>query len=213
MKGWVHLSTLALNSYTPLVEKVKTESGNRASHIWLLVNPKYPSIRPDIWIPILEVIQDRVYRTLHKIIDIENIFIKNTVSDLGIVSRNSVSWSNEISQDIMALRESILENRPKIVITFGTMIYELVNRIFEIRSEKDFIYWSTTNLRHEFERSLENFDITRINRIPLPSRIMTRGKFIEDWISWEDCENYFREIGTKIADKIIENNELLNIWI
>jgi hypothetical protein len=213
MKGWVHLSTLALNNYTPLVEKAKTESGNRASHIWLLVNPKYPSIRPDIWIPILEVIQDRVYRKLHKIIDIENIFIKNTVSDLGIVSRNSVSWSKEISQDIMALRESILEYRPKMVITFGTMIYELLNRICEVRSEKDFMYWSTTNLRHEFDRSLENFDITRINRIPLPSRIMTRGKFIEDWISWEDCENYFREIGTKIADKVIENNELLNIWI
>lgn len=208
------MSNLALNNYSPLINKIKTETGDKSSPIWLLVNPKYPSVRPDIWIPILEVIQDKVYRKLHKIVDIENIFIKYIVSDIGIVSSNSKWWSNVISKDILDFKESILEYQPKILITFGTTTYELVKRICEVTSPKEPMYWNTTNLRFEFERSIENFDISKTNRIPLPSRVMTRGKFIEDCsFNFEDFESYFSDVGTKIADRLIENKDYLKIWI
>lgn len=209
------MSSLALNKYSPLVDSMKQESGDRSYPIWLLVNPKYPDARLDIWAPILDEIQDKVYRKLHKRIDTENIFIKNAVSDIGIVS-NTASWSAaEVAKEIVMLRESVLEHQPKIVITFGTITYELVKRVFEIRPEKGHKYWSTTNLGDEFERSIANFDINHTNRIPLLRRVMKSGKFIEDtnYSSWEDRENYFRDVGTKIADRIIENKDSLKIWI
>lgn len=208
------MASLLLNSYSPLVDTIKTESGDRSFPIWLLVNPKYPSARPDIWIPILEMIQDKVYRKLHTIIDIEKFFIKYIVSDIGVVSHNSKWYSTEIDNDIIDLKESILEYNPKLLITFGTVAYELVNRICEIRSEKGPRYWSSANLRSEFEQSIANFDITRPNRIPLPCRVMTRHKSMEDYNSYlENCENYFRDVGTKIADRLIENKDSLKIWI
>ncbi|HUX47117.1 MAG TPA: hypothetical protein VMV58_03815 [Desulfosporosinus sp.] len=44
---------------------------------------------------------------------------------------------------------------------------------------------------------------------------MKSGRFIEDrnYSSWEDSETYFRDVGAKIADRIIENKDDLKIWI
>ena len=209
------MSNLALNKYSPLVDRTKKESGDGSYPIWLLVNPKNPAVRYDIWAPILNEIQDNVYRKLHKRIDTENILIKNAVSDIGIVSNSSNCRASEVAEEIVTLRESILEHQPKILITFGIISYELVRRVFEIRPENGPKYWSTTNLGDEFERSIANFDINQTNRIPLIRRIMKNGKSVEDhnYFSWEDNENYFREVGTKIADRIIENKDSLKIWI
>lgn len=194
---------------------MKQESGDESYPIWLLVNPKYPGAIYDIWTPILYEIQDRVYRKLHARIDTENIFIKSAVSDIGIVRNSSNWWAAEVAKEEVMLRESVREHQPKILITFGTITYEFVRRVFEIRPEKGPKYWSTTNLEDEFERSIANFDINQTNRIPLPSRVMKSGKFIEDrnYFSWNDNESYFREVATRIADRIIENKDSLKIWI
>jgi hypothetical protein len=194
---------------------MKKEFGDRAYPIWLLVNPKYPAVRHDIWTPILDEIQDKVYRKLHTRIDTEKIYIKNAVSDIGIVRNTANWWAAEVAKEIVTLKESVLEHQPKIIITFGTITYELVRRVFEIRPVNGPKYWSTTNLGDEFERSISNFDINQTNRIPLLRRVMKSGRFIEDhnYFSWEDNENYFRDVGTKIADKIIENKDSLKIWI
>ncbi|MDQ7092520.1 hypothetical protein REC12_02830 [Desulfosporosinus sp. PR] len=207
------MSSLVLPSYSPLVETVKTEAGDRSSQIWLLVNPKYPAVCRDIWIPILEVIQDKVYRQLHKRIDTKRIFIKNAVSDIGTVSRLSNLCSAEIAEEIAILRKSILKHQPKILVTFGPVTYELVRRMLEINQEGP-KYWNTVDLENEFERSMADFDINRTNKIPLPRRVMVQGKFIDEGNDfWEDCDNYFAEIGTKIAARIMENKDSLNIWI
>ncbi len=205
----------ALNKYSPIVDRKKKDSGDGSYPIWLLVNPKYPAVRHDIWTPILNEIQDKVYRKLHARIDTEKIIFKNAVSDIGIVPNTSNSFAAEVAKEIVMLRESVLEHQPKILITFGIITHEFVRRVFEIRPEKGPKYWSTTNLGDEFERSIANFDINQTNRIPLLRRVMKSGKFMEDrnCFSWEDCENYFRDVGTKIADRIIENKDSLNIWI
>jgi len=208
------LSSLVLNKYSPLVDRRKQESGDRSYPIWLLVNPNYPAVRHNVWTPILEEIQDKVYRKLHTRIDTSNIFIKNAVSDIGIVS-NTINSGIEVAKQIVMLKESVLQQQPKIIITFGTITYELVRRVFEKRHEKGPKYWSTTNLSDEFERSIANFDINQTNRIPLPSRVMNSGKFFEEnnYANWKDSGNYFRDVGTKIADRIIENKDNLKIWI
>jgi hypothetical protein len=191
------------------------ESGDRSYPIWLLVNPKYPTVIHDIWAPILYEIQDRVYRKLHLRIETSNIFIKNAVSDIGLVSNAANSRAAEVAQEIVKLRENIREFQPKILITFGTILDEFVRRVFDLKPEKGPNYWSTTNLDDEFERSIATFDINQTNRIPLVRRLAKSTKFIEDqnYFSWEDTESYFREVGTKLADRIIENKDNLKIWV
>lgn len=200
------MSNLALGKYPPLINRIEKESGNISSPIWLLVNPKYPTVIYNIWNPILYEIQDEVYRKLHARIDPGNIYIKTTVSDIDIDPNTSDSWSSEVAKQIVMLRENVLVYQPKILITFGTITYEYVRRVFDIKHEKGSKYWST-KLGDEFERSITDFDINQTNRIPLLSRVMKSGKFFE-----EDSEKYFRDVGKKIADRIIENKDRLKIW-
>ena len=189
---------------------MKKESGDRSCPIWLLVNPKYPADIYDIWAPIMYEIQDKVYRKLHARIDKRNIFIMNAVSDIGRVPNTSNCWTAEVAKEIVMLRESILEHQPKLLITFGTITNEFVRRVFDSRPENGPKYWNTTKLGDEFERSITNFDITRTNWIPLIRRVTKSGKNIKDW---DDSENYYHDVATKIADRIIENKSSLKIWI
>ena len=202
------MSSLVLNNYSTFVDRMKKESGDRSCPIWLLVNPKYPADIYDIWALIMYEIQDKVYRKLHARIDSRNIFIKNAVSDIGRVPNTSIEA--EVAKEIVMLRESVLEHQPKLLITFGTITNEFVRRVFDIRPENGPKYWSTSNLGDEFERSIANFDITRTNWIPLIRRVTKSGKNIKDW---EDSENYYHDVATKIADRIIENKDSLKIWI
>jgi hypothetical protein len=214
LKGGGLLSSLVLDNYSALAETMKKESGDKSCPIWLFINPKSPSVRYDIWNPILDGIQDRVYRKLRRRIDTQAIYIKNVVSNVGIVSKSVNGWATEIDNDIDRLKESVFKYQPKIIITFGNITYELVRRFFEMRSEEKLGYWNTTNLSVEFEKSIANFDIKQTNKIPLPRRIMSNN-FNEGsaYSSWEDGQNYFRDVAAKIADKIIENNDSLDIWI
>ena len=143
---------------------------------------------------------------MHTRIDPENIFIKNTVSDIGIVPKTSNCSATEVAKEIVMLRESVLEHQPKILITFGALTYEFVKRVLETRPEEGPKYWSTTNLGDKIERSMADFDINQTNRIPIPllRRVMKKGKSVEDdeCSSWEESEKYLVMLGAKIADPI-----------
>ena len=216
MKGGIRLSSLVLDEYSQLlVDGIKNKPGVMSSPIWLLANPNYSAARRHIWTPILEEIQDRVYRKLYARIDTENIYIKNVASDIGIVSNSRNCGTEERTKEILMFRKIVRECQPKIIITFGNITYEFVRRVFELRPENGPQYWSSTNLGNEFERSISDFDINRINVIPIHCRVMKSGKLFGDRnnSSWRDFENYFHDIGSKIADRIIENKDSLKIWI
>ena len=202
------MSSLVLNNNLTFVDRMKKESGDRSYPIWLLVNPKYPADIYDIWAPIMYEIQDKVYRKLHARINSRNIFIKNAVSDIGRFPNTSIEA--EVAKEIVMLRKSILEHQPKLIITIGTITNEFVRSVLDIRPENGPKYWRASNLGDEFERSIANFDITRTNWIPLIRRVTKSGKNITDW---EDNENYYYDVATKIADRIIENKDSLKIWI
>ena len=194
---------------------MKRESGERAYPIWLLVNPKHPAVRHNIWSPVLDEIQDRVYREIHTRIDTTNIFIRNAVSDCRIVPNTLNWWGAEVAKEIELFREIVLEHKPKILISFGAFPFEFVRRVYEIKPEKGPKYWGTSNLGDEFGRSIENFDINKTNRIPLLRRVISSDNYIEahNCFDRKDGRNYYYDVGTKIAEKIIENKDSLNIWI
>jgi len=198
------------------IEKMITrESGERSYPIWLLVNPKHPAVRYYIWEPILDEIQDKVFRKIHERIDTKHIYVRNVVREIGMVANTLNWWGAEVDLEIEQFRELILEHKPKIIITFGAFPYEFIRRVYDIKPKKAPKYWGTSMLKEVFEDSIENFDMNQTNRIPLLRRVVESGKFIEGPNNFcsEDVENYFYYVGSKIAEKIIENKDGFNNWI
>ncbi|HZK54668.1 MAG TPA: hypothetical protein VFC84_10795 [Desulfosporosinus sp.] len=191
------------------------ESGEKSHPIWLLVNPKHPAVRYYIWTPVLAVIQDKVFRDIHKRIDTDNILIRNVVRESGLVANTLNWWGTEVEAEIASFRELVHKHKPKMIVTFGAFPYEFMRRVYELQPIKGPKYWSTERLKNEFERSIVNFDINETNRIPLLRRVVESGKFIEghNYFCEELVENYFYYVGTMIADKIIENKAGFNNWV
>ena len=209
------MSSLSLNNSFREGEIMKRELGKRTYPIWLIINPKYPAVRHDIWRPVLDEIQDRVFREFQTRIETSNIYIRSAVNDGGIVPNTLNWWGREVAKEIEAYREIIQEHKPKMVISFGAFPYEFTRRVFEVKPEKGPKAWSTSILQDEFEKAIENFDINQINRIPLLRRVIATEKYEEtrNFLSRTDRENYFQHVGAKIAEKIIENKDDLDIWI
>jgi len=206
------LSGFARDKYIPLVDR---DLGDRHYPMWLLINPKYPAVVNDIWGHVLDEIQDKVYRELHARIDTTNLYIRSVVSDCGIVPNTLNWWGNEVATEIKLFREIILEHQPKMLISFGAFPYEFVRRVFEIKPEKGPKYWGASILKDEFERSLKNFDVIQTNMIPLLRRVISGDKSIDayDYFSSNDSHRYYQDVGTKIAEKIIQNKDSLDIWM
>lgn len=196
-------------------ENTKRELGERNYPIWLLINPKYPGVRHDIWRPVLDEIQDKVFRELHTRIDTSNVYIRSAVSDGGIVPNTLNWWGKEVAKEIEFYREIVSKHKPKMLISFGAFPFEFARRVYEVKPEKGPKAWSSAILKDEFEKAMENFDINQTNRIPLLRRVIPTDKFMENrsLLSRTDRETYFQHVGTKIAEKIIENKDYLDIWI
>jgi hypothetical protein len=194
---------------------MKRELGKRTYPIWLIVNPKYPAVRHDIWRPILDEIQDRVFREFQTRIDTTDIYIRSAVGDNGIVPNTLNWWGREVAKEIDFYREIIQEHKPKMLISFGAFPYEFTRRVYEVKPEKGPKAWSTSILKDEFEKSMESFDIEQTNRVPLLRRVVATDKFVENnnFLSRTDRETYFQHVGSRIAEKIIENKDKLDIWI
>ncbi len=196
-------------------DNLNRELGDRAYPIWLLINPKYPAVRQDIWRHVLDEIQDRIFREMQTRIDTSNLYIRSAVSDGGIVPNTLNWWGNEVAKEIKYFRGIVDEYKPKLLISFGAFPYEFARRVFEVKPEKGPKAWNSSILKDRFEQSMKTFDINRTNRIPLLRRVIATDKFNEtqNFLSRTERETYFHNVGSKIADRIIENKDHLDIWI
>ncbi|MBC2725837.1 hypothetical protein [Desulfosporosinus sp.] len=193
---------------------MKRESGDKSYPIWVLINPKHP-ISHDNWTPVLDAIQDKVYREMHTRIETNNIYFRNAVSESRLVPNTLNWWGPEVAKEIELFRKLALEYKPRIIFSLGAFAYEFLRRVYEIKPEKGPKAWSNSILGEEFERSLESFDINKTNIIPLLHRVGASANFIDthNYFYRKDGENYYRYVGTRLAEKIIENKGRLNIWI
>lgn len=205
------MTSVALNKYVAKDKKMKRETGEKTYPIWLLVNPKHPAVHHNIWTPVLAEVQDKVYREMHTRIDATNIYIRNAIEDSRIVPKTLNWWGAQVTAEIESFKNIVFEYQPKILITFGAFPFEFMRRVYEIKPEKGPKSWGNSNLGDEFERAIENFDIKVTNKIPLLRRVVESGKFIKDANNFG--ENYFQYVGSKIADKIIQNKDDFNFWI
>jgi len=204
------LFSLTHTRNTPVDEKMNREWGERSSPIWLLFNPKHPVVLHHIWKLVLAEIQNKLFIELQTRMDASKIYIRNAVNDSRIVPNTVRWWDAELCTEITQFREITSENKPKILISFGSFPFEFVRRVYRIKPEKGPKYWCTSNLGDEFRKSIENFDINHTNLIPILRRVTESNKFIENCVNFED---YYQYVGTKIAEMIIANKDCLNIWI
>ncbi|MGC7872167.1 hypothetical protein ACPUYX_11630 [Desulfosporosinus sp. SYSU MS00001] len=195
-----------------LVDKIKRESGEKTYPIWLIFNPKHPVVSNYIWVPVLTEIQDKIFRELHTRINTVDIYKRNIVTDIDIIPMTAKWWDDKVNVEINNFRDIALEYNPKIIISFGAFPYEFLRRVYGIEPEKGPKSWTNSNLEVEFEKSIKSFDINKTNTIPLLRRMSSTRKYKE-----EQNQNYFEKyihyVSTKIAAKIIENKNYLNIWI
>ena len=193
---------------------MRRESGQKDFPIWVLFNPKHP-ISHDNWTPVLDGIQDKVYREMNTRIETTNIYYRDVVSDSRIVPNTLNWWGPEVVKEIELFRKTVFEYKPIMLFSLGAFAYEFLRRVFEIAPEKGPKAWSTSCLGEEFIRSIESFNINKTNLIPLLHRVGESANFIDthNYFCRKDGENYYRYVGNKLAEKIIENKDRLNIWI
>lgn len=209
---------------------MKRESGDKHFPIWLLgdsepkrwqnvidtpLDPRH-AVRHIIWTPVLDVIQDRIFRKLGKRIDTSSIFIRNAIEDSSKKPRqNDIDWKQYVKMEIAKLKELISQHNPKIVLCFGAFSFEFARRALNQQPNRNYRYWGARRLGHEFRSRIAQFDFKKTNILPMLHRSVGGGKFLQshEYFCNQEGANYFDFVGTSIAGKILENYDKLQIWV
>lgn len=120
-----------------------------------------------------------------------------------------------LEQEIVQLRQSVYEYRPILLLCFGAFSFEFARRALEQKPEYSFGSWGAKTLREEFRRRISEFSPKVINALPLLHTSISRGRFIEshNYFSQGKGGNYFEFVGNHIADKLLQYQDELQIWI
>jgi len=206
------------------------EDGNRDFPVWLLgdSNPKqwqaslktpfdsrHP-VRHNIWTPVLDVIQDKVFREHRLRIETKRLYIRNAVDNSDLKPRTSdIEWGNDAKKEVSAFRQLLLNHKPKLLLSFGAFSFEFARRALGQEPMYKYGYWSSEKLGEEFKRGIARFDLTIINTIPLLHRVVSGGKFnvSQGHFVGQAGANYFEFVGDSIADKLLQYQRQLPIWI
>jgi hypothetical protein len=209
---------------------MKRETGDRNSEIWLLgdsnpkswhavlkspFDPRHPA-RHNVWTPVLEVIQDRVFRECRKRVDTSPVFTRNAVGDPTVKpSSRNIEWKTTVEKEVQVLRETVHEYRPGILFSFGAFSLEFARRALRQEPERAYGYWGTRKLRREFRRRIDQFNLDTTNLLPLLHVSITRGRFIQshEYFCDEEGANYFESVGSRVAEMLIEHRHEPCIWI
>lgn len=209
---------------------MKEEVGNRDFDIWLLgdsnprnwqavletpFDPRHPA-RHNVWTPVLEVIQDRVFRECKSRVDASSVYIRNAVEDsFNKPDSRAVEWESAIEEKAQELGAMIGKYKPRILATFGAFSFEFARRAFAEKPERSYGYWGAKRLGQEFRQRIDQFDVDTTNLLPLLHVSIARGRFIQshDYYCDQQGANYFDFVGNHIAQKLIAHHKALNIWI
>jgi hypothetical protein len=209
---------------------MKKEVGSRNSDIWLLgdsnpknwqkvlktpLDPRHPA-RHNIWTPVLEVIQDRVFRMCRCRVDTSQIYVRNAVEDPSKKPPpQNVEWGIWIRNELQEFQKMVREHRPKIIFSFGAFSFEFARRVLSEEPRRSYCYWGTRNLGEQFRKRIGQFNLATTNLLPLLHVSIARGRFIQshDYFCGLEDSDYFDFTGNHIARKLIECRDGLSVWI
>lgn len=212
------------------MSRMEREVGNKDFAIWLLgdsnpknwqdklltpLDPRHPA-RHSIWTPILDAIQDRLFRQCRIRMDTSSLYVRNAIENSDQKPRGAeLAWKTEVEQEIEQFRQLIHKHKPKLVLCFGAFAFEFARRVDFQKPEQNYGYWGAKRLGQEFSQRIDRFDIHISNILPLLHASIARGRFIQshDYFCDKEGENYFKYVGNCIVDKLIKHQDQLSIWI
>jgi len=209
---------------------MKQETGDKSFPLWLIgdsepdnwkeifdtpFDPRHP-IRHNIWMSVMDGVQDILYRRLRARIDTSKLYIRNAVKNAGDKpDKTSVApWSIAVENEIGTLRTLFGESKPILVFTFGAFAYEFCRRCC---GEEPYAYsvWNTRMLGVAFRESCRMFNYKKVNILPLLHRSISGGRFLSSHRAFcrMEGENYFEYTAGKIAEVIVDNDILYRMFI
>ena len=209
---------------------MKKEVGDRSSEIWLLgdsnpknwqtvletpFDPRHPA-RHSVWTPVVEVIQDRVFRQSQSRVDTSSIYITNAIGDpAGKPRSNSIEWGTIVESELRGFQEAVRQHQPRILFSFGAFAFEFARRSLDEEPPRSHSYWGARRLGHEFRQRVNRFDLNVTNLLPLLHVSIARGRFIQshEYFCSQKGANYFEFVGSYIAQKLMEHCDELGVWI
>ncbi len=208
---------------------MKREHGSREFPIWLIgdsnparwqtqldypLDPRHPA-RHNIWTPILDRIQERVYLPDRLRMDTSLLYVRNAVEDPAYKSLISgTQWENPLLTEVTNFGKLVKAHSPKIIFTFGSFAFEFARRSTNESGNKTKDYWNTQRLGQEFCSRSNNFNIQKINVLPLLHTSIAWGHFLQAHRNFTGQEgaNYFEYAADAIAEILIEHRGSLPIW-
>ena len=202
---------------------MNTESGSKDYPIWLIgdsnpakweqelddpLDSRHPA-RHNIWTPILERIQSRLFKSTRKRLQIDDLYVRNAIQDSSRKPRsNKKEWPMSLEEDARELIREINTHQPKLVLSFGAFAFEFLRRGFDDAPYRAFGYWSAMRLGEEFERRMKASVQQSVQPIPLLHVSIARGRFLSVHKNFTtmDNGNYFDYVGERIADFLQVND-------
>ena len=208
---------------------MKRDSGSPSVPIWLIadsspspwekdleipLDPRHPT-RHNIWTPILDGMQSRVFHASGRRIDTDKLYIRNAVHHAKEKPRYTArDWPPECGREIVTLRSLIEQHKPKLVLTFGAFAFEFARRVLDERPIRSTKHWGTGKLGGEFRQRVEGFSALETELLPLLHVSIARGRFLESHRYFTDMErgNYFEYVAEKLATLLLTHDRTFSIW-
>ena len=137
---------------------MKRESGSRCFPIWLIgdsapetweaqlagpLDPRHPA-RHNIWTPILEGMQSRLFSSIRSRLDTNDLYIRNAVHSAGKKpDGRAIEWSPQLKEEMRELGRLLAAYSPRLVLSFGAFAFEFARRSCDEDPKRAFGYWST----------------------------------------------------------------------
>ena len=205
------------------------DSGHKDSPIWLLgdsppetwqdrlavpLDPRHPA-RHNIWTPIIDGIQGRVFQPHRIRVDATKVYVRNAIDRAAAKKEVQGRDWTYIASQIEELKELLKGHKPPIVFSFGAFAFEFSRRSLGTGDERAYTNWSSEKLGKEFRTAIRQFRPLQINLIPLLHVSIARGKFIEAHNYFTDQEggNYFEYVAERIAGVLLRHREELDVWV
>ena len=206
------------------------ESGNRDFPLWLIgdSNPSSwqsePALpldprrrtRHSIWTPILDVIQDRVYRSAGLRLDTTAVYVRNALQDKASKPlQMNREWGPAVDEAVLNLRKLIDQHRPVMLFCFGAFAFEFARRAVGERETHNWGYWGARRLGAEFRERVTNFEPGGVNTFPLLHRVISGSKYMEshEHFCGQKGADYYELVGSALAETMLQYRLPLPIWI
>jgi hypothetical protein len=181
-------------------------------------DPRHP-VRHNILTPILEVVQENVFRADKSRIDTGQFYIRNAVEDASDkpdpldIGKNW--YGKQLGEKLKEFRESLADKNPILLMSFGAFAFEFCRRALGQNPERNYGYWDTKKLGIEFKQRIEKFDPDRINLLPLLHVSIARGKFLTSHKNFcgKEGGNYFEFVGQHLAAIFLKYKNRFSFWI